>query len=119
MARLANRLSGWFWPGAGNPIRQANLHEGETFARLTETQITETARILGLTEDEGGILHVHYTSRLHRANRTLDEGQRTLALPSFLGRFEKVAQRAAPRIVLGAKVAARNSASLKQSAFPA
>ena len=119
MARLANRLSGWFWPGAVNPIRQAKLHAGETFARLTETQITETARILGLTEDEGGILHVHYTSRLHRANRTLDEGQRTLALPSFLGRFEKVAQRAAPRINLGAKVAARNSASLKRSAFPA
>lgn len=97
MARLADRLSGWFAPGAETPIRETDLHAGETFARLTKTQITETARILGLTEGEGGILHVHYTSRLHRANRILDEGQRTLALPSFLGRFERVAPRGAPR----------------------
>ncbi len=95
MARHADRLSGRFGPGAGTPIQQTDLHAGETFARLTKTQITETARILGLTEDEGGILHVHYTSRLHRASRTLDEGQRTLALPSFLGRFERVAPRGA------------------------
>lgn len=93
MAKFSDRLSGWFAPGAGAPIRQTDLHTGETFARLTKTQITETARILGLTEDEGGILHVRYTSRLHRANRTLEEGQRTLALPSFLGRFERVAPR--------------------------
>jgi hypothetical protein len=53
---------------------------------MTKTQITETARILGLTEDEGGILHVRYASRLHR-------GQRTLALLSFLSRFERVAPR--------------------------
>ncbi len=95
MAKLADRLSGWFAPGAGASIRQADPHAGETFARMTETQITETARVLGLTEDEGGILHVRYTSRLHRASRTLDEGQRTLALPSFLGRFERVAPRGA------------------------
>ncbi len=93
MARLADRLSGWFAPSAATP--QTDLHAGATFARLTKTQITETARILALTEDEGGILHVHYASRLHRANRTLEEGQRTLALPSFLGRFERVAPRGA------------------------
>ena len=98
MVRLADRLSGWFGPGAETPIRQTDLHAGETFARLTETQITETARILGLTEDEGGILHVRYSSRLHRANRILDEDQKTLALLSFLGRFERVAPRGAQRI---------------------
>jgi hypothetical protein len=95
MARLADRLSGWFAPGAETQVRQADPHAGETFARMTKTQITETARVLGLTEDEGGILHVRYTSRLHRASRTLDEGERTLALPSFLGRFERVAPRGA------------------------
>ena len=91
MARLADRLAGWFAPSAATPTRQTYLHAGATFARLTETQITETARILALTEEEGGILHVHYASRLHRANRTLDRGQRTLALLSFLSRFERVA----------------------------
>jgi hypothetical protein len=65
---------------------------------MTKTQITETARILGLTEDEGGILHVRYASRLHRANRTLDQGQRTLALLSFLSRFERVAPRGVQRL---------------------
>ena len=98
MDKLTDRLSGWFGPDAGTRIRQTDLHAGETFARLTKTQITETARILGLTADDGGILHVRYASRLHRANRTLDEGQRTLAVPSFLGRFEKVAQRGVQRI---------------------
>ncbi len=95
MARLADRFSGWFSPGAETPVRQTDPHAGETFARMTKAQITETVRILGVTEDEGGILHVRYTSRLHRASRTLDEGQRTLALPSFLGRFERVAPRGA------------------------
>ena len=68
-----------------------SIHAGATFARLTETQITETARILGFTEDDSGILHVRYASRMHRANRTLDQGQRTLALPSFLSRFDPIA----------------------------
>ncbi len=97
MARLADRFSGWFASSAATPIRQTDLHAGATFARLTKTQITETARILALTEDEGGILHVHYASRLHRANRTLDVGLLTLALPSFLVRFERVAPRGAQR----------------------
>jgi hypothetical protein len=93
MARLAKRLSGWFTPGAGTPVRQNEIHAGATFARMTKTQITETARILGLTEDDGGILHVRYVSRLHRASRTLDQGQRTLALLSFLSRFDRVSPR--------------------------
>ena len=95
MARLADRLSGWFAPGAQTQFSRSELRAGATFARMTETQITETARILGLTEDDGGILHVRYVSRLHRASRTLDQGQRTLAVPSFLSRFERVAPREA------------------------
>ena len=91
MAGISERLSGWFAPGAGTSIRNNELHAGATFARLTETQITETARILGFTEDDSGILHVRYASRMHRANRTLDQGQRTLALPSFLSRFDPIA----------------------------
>ena len=93
MAKFSERLSGWFTPGTDTPVRPNELRAGEIFARMTETQITETARVLGLTEDDVGILHVRYASRLHRANRTLDQGQRTLALLSFLSRFDRVAPR--------------------------
>ena len=91
MTKFASRLSRWFAPDDGDAIRQSELRAGATFARLTETQITETARILCVAKDDGGIVHVRYASRLHRANRTLDQGQRTLALLSFLSRFERVA----------------------------
>ena len=95
MVSISERLSGWFARSAGTPIRHNDLRAGATFARMTKTQITETARILGLAEDDGGILHVRYASRLHRANRTLDQGQRTLALLSFLSRFDRVTTRRA------------------------
>jgi hypothetical protein len=95
MAKFSERLSGLFTPGTVTPHRPNDLRTGEMFARMTETQITETARVLGLTEDGFGIPHVRYASRLHRANRTLDQGQRTLALLSFLSRFDRVAPRRA------------------------
>lgn len=98
MAKFATKLSRWFAPGADHPVHQGDLRAGATFARMTKTQITETARVLGVAEDEGGILHVRYASRLHRANRTLDQGQRTLALLSFLSRFERVTPRGMARI---------------------
>jgi len=93
MAKFSERLSGWFTPGAVTQTQPNDLCTGAVFARMTETQITETARVLGLTEDDVGIPHVRYASRLHRANRTLDQGQRTLALLSFLSRFDRVAPR--------------------------
>ncbi len=93
MATLASRFSWWHAPSGAERIDHRELHAGETFARMTKTQVTETARVLGVAEDEGGILHVRYDSRLHRADRTLEQGQRTLALPSFLERFERVPQR--------------------------
>jgi len=93
MAKFSERLSGWFMPGAVTLTEPNDLRAGAVFARMTETQITETARVLGLTEDDVGIPHVRYASRLHRANRTLDQGQRTLALLSFLSRFDRVAPR--------------------------
>ena len=105
--RLSQRLSEWFAPGAVTPNPHNDLRAGATFARMTETQITETARVLGLTEDDGGILHVRYASRLHRADRTLDQGQRTLALVSFLKRFDRVTPRHA------------DPASLKRGTFTA
>ncbi len=90
MATLATRLSGWFAPSGVDRINPDDVRAGATFGRITETQIMETARVISVAEDEGGILHVRYSSRLHRADRTLDEGQRTLAVPSFVKRFEKL-----------------------------
>ncbi len=96
MATLASRFSWWHAPSDAERIDRRELRAGATFARMTETQVTETARILSVAEDEWGIPHVRYDSRLHSANRTLEQGQRTLALPSFLQRFESVPRRHAP-----------------------
>ncbi len=93
MATLASRFSWWHAPSDAERIDRRELRTGATFARMTKTQVTETARVLGVAEDDGGILHVRYNSRLHSADRTLEQGQRTLALPSFLQRFEKAPQR--------------------------
>ena len=92
MATLASRFSWWHAPSGAEPIDRRELRAGATFARMTKTQVTETARVLAVAEDEGGILHVRYASRLHSADRTLEQGQRTLALPSFLERFESAPQ---------------------------
>ena len=93
MAKFSERLSEWLTPGTVTPLRPNDIRAGTMFARMTKTQVTETARVLGLTEDDVGIPHVRYDSRLHRADRTLDQGQRTLALLSFLSRFDRVAPR--------------------------
>ncbi len=93
MATLASRFSWWHAPIDAERIDPRELRTGATFARMTKTQVTETARVLGVAEDEGGIPHVRYHSRLHSADRTLEQGQRTLALPSFLNRFESMPQR--------------------------
>ncbi len=93
MATLASRFSWWHAPSGAERIDRRELRTGATFARMTKTQVMETARVLGVAEDKGGILHVRYDSRLHSADRTLEQGQRTLALPSFLQRFEKAPQR--------------------------
>ena len=92
MATLALRFSWWHAPSGAERIDRRELRAGATFARMTKTRVTETARILGVAEDEGGIAHVRYDSRLHSADRTLEQGQRTLALPCFLERFESAPQ---------------------------
>lgn len=92
MATLAIRFSWWHASSDAEPIDREALCAGATFARMTRAQVTETVRVLGVVEDEGGIVHVRYDSRLHSADRTLERGQRTLALPSFLERFESAPQ---------------------------
>jgi len=62
---------------------------GATFARTSATQVMETACVLSVAQSEGGIPHVRYNCTLHRADRIVDDGPRTLALPAFLARFER------------------------------
>jgi hypothetical protein len=62
---------------------------GATFARGSATQVMETACVLAIADHEGGIPHVRYNCTLHRADRVLEDGPRTLALPAFLARFER------------------------------
>ena len=92
---LAAKLSVWLASDDADPIIPREIHAGATFARVTKTKVTETARVIHIADDAGGIPHVCYDSRLHRADRTLDRDQRTLALPSFLKRFDRPSQRRA------------------------
>jgi len=67
----------------------SEVQVGATFARLSATQVMETACVLGVAQYEGGIPHVRYNCTLHRADSILEDGPRTLALPAFLARFER------------------------------
>lgn len=67
----------------------SDVQIGATFARINATQVMETACVLGVAQHEGGIPHVRYNCTLHRADRILEDGPRTLALPAFLARFER------------------------------
>ena len=62
---------------------------GATFARGSATQVMETACVLAIANPEGEIPHVRYNCTLHRADRTVVDVPRTLALPAFLARFER------------------------------
>lgn len=73
-------------------IDQRQIKAGATFARMNARQVVETARILSIETRDGGVPHVRYNCRLHRAGSTVfEDGPRTLALPTFLERFETVA----------------------------
>ena len=62
------------------------LSAGATFARRGARQTVETAQERGT-----GLPHVHYNCRIERENRIFDDGPRTLALPTFLERFDQAA----------------------------
>jgi hypothetical protein len=83
---LAGRFRKWRRFAGGGTAKQ--VHPGAVFARINETEITETARVIGVEDHGSGIPHVRYKCRLHRSDRIYDDGIRTLALPTFLKRFE-------------------------------
>ena len=67
------------------------LSSGTTFARTGARQIVETAQMLSIHDDNSGVPHVRYNCRIERENRIFDDGPRTLALPTFLERFNQAA----------------------------
>jgi len=70
MATLAIRFSWWHASSDAEQIDREALCAGATFARMTRAQVTETVRVLGVVEDEGGIVHVRYDSGAGRAYGT-------------------------------------------------
>ncbi|MFQ6018620.1 MAG: hypothetical protein ACE5KF_10535 [Kiloniellaceae bacterium] len=72
-------------------MASTEVRTGAVFARINETQVTETARVLSIEDHWTGIPHVRYLCRLHRSDRIFDDSPRTLALPSFLERFQRAA----------------------------
>lgn len=69
----------------------ARVEVGATFACTRSRHMVETARILSIEEDESGLPHVRYASRVQRASTVFDAGSRTLALATFLERFREPA----------------------------
>lgn len=91
MSFFASTLRNWRSARAKGRVDQAALKAGATFARINSAQVVETAKILSVAKHASGIPHVRYNCRLHRANRVFEDGPRTLALPTFLERFESAA----------------------------
>ena len=52
--------------------------------RRVGSSVVETARVVGLADDRSGIPHVRFMVLIERANRTVEDGPRTLSLVSFL-----------------------------------
>ena len=63
------------------------IKAGATFARAGAREVTETARVICVERHAGGVAHVRYACRLQHASTVLDDGPRTLALPTFIERF--------------------------------
>ncbi|MFQ5774898.1 MAG: hypothetical protein ACE5GS_10295 [Kiloniellaceae bacterium] len=88
MGIFANRVRRWRAAREREQVDWNRLKAGATFARMSAQHVVETARILSIEDHESGIPHVRYNCRLHRASTIFDDGPRTLALPTFLERFE-------------------------------
>jgi hypothetical protein len=91
MSIFAGTLRSWRSARGKGRVDPAALKAGATYARINAAQVVETAKILSVAEHSSGIPHVRYNCCLHRANRVFEDGPRTLALPTFLERFQSAA----------------------------
>jgi hypothetical protein len=82
-----------FWPrwllSEALPARMA-VEPGAIFEAVNERQTREVAEIIGTKTDELGVGHVRFRLFYRYQDRTMDAGERTLALAAFLGRFKGV-----------------------------
>jgi hypothetical protein len=79
-----------FWPhwllSEATPAHPA-VEPGAIFEAINERQTVEVAEIIGTRTDELGVGHVRFRLSYRYQHRTMDAGERTLALASFLSRF--------------------------------
>ena len=68
-----------------------NIEAGETFRRVHEDHMEETAEVLSVAYDPYGIPHVRFHVSFRRPNRNFfDGGARMLALSSFTDRYTEL-----------------------------
>jgi len=91
-SRLLRRLFGprpRHAAGQGGLPATAAPEPGAVFAHRTGTGATELARILDSASDELGIRHVRFELFYQYRFKTMEAGERTLALPTFRKRFTR------------------------------
>lgn len=59
-----------------------NVDQGSSFHRRRDHEIVETARVISVSADAAGIVHVQFNLRI-AGRRIIDEEQRTLSLEYF------------------------------------
>lgn len=65
-----------------------SVRPGSTFQRVHPDNLVETAKVLSVDENPYGIPHVKFLVSFQRSNRkTIDEGNRILALETFADRY--------------------------------
>ena len=68
-----------------------NIEAGETYRRVHEDHMEETAEVLSVADDPYGIPHVRFHVSFRRPNRNFfDGGARMLALSSFTDRYTEL-----------------------------
>ncbi len=75
--------------GGYGSVGVAPLEPGAIFSHRTEAGTVELARILETMPDELGIRHVRFELFYQYRFRTMEAGERTLALPAFRRRFTR------------------------------
>ncbi len=68
-----------------------NIEAGETYRRVHDDRMEETAEVLSVVDDPYGIPHVRFHVSFRRPNRNFfDGGARMLALRSFTDRYTEL-----------------------------